>query len=126
MLTEIRGDVAAKLNEAGVRAVEYVGETITPPCAAVVPAQPYMRWPTPGSRDIPFGHVNVGIDVLLVSHRESNKKAAVLVDRMIEDAVGALSPHYDLTRVSQPGRVELSGAKFIGAVITIEHTTEEP
>jgi len=122
---EVRPEVVASITAAGLRSVPYVGETITPPCAVVIPGQPYLEW-RPGNDEIPFAHFVTRIDVLLVSHREAAKKSAELIDSMILDAVKALSDRYDVRRVSQPGVVQLQGAKFIGAVLTIEETVKEP
>ncbi len=95
-----------------------------PPCAAVVPHQPYLRWPRPGEQ-IPFGHLVVSIDVLLIAGRETSKKVADQMDKLIWDAAKALDD-YDTTQVSSPGVVTLNSAKFIGSVLTIEETTREP
>lgn len=110
---------------AGFRAFEYVGETITPPCAAVIPAEPYLQYPD-GNAKIPFRHVRLRIDVLLLSTRETSKTAAALTDQLIEWASARLSPNYDITAVSRPGVVTISGSKFVGSVLSIEELTEAP
>lgn len=124
MLTELRTDIATKLTSAGVKAIEYVGDAITPPCAAVVPAQPYLEWQS-GRDGVPYGHVVAVIDVLLLAGRETSKTVAAAIDQMAESAIEALDD-YDIRRLSQPGVVTLKGAKFIGAVLTIEELTKEP
>jgi len=123
-LTSLRTDVAADLVAAGVKAVEYVGETITPPCAVVVPGQPYIVEPS-RTNDVPFGHVLVRVDVLLLVAREAAKSAAERIDQLVETAYAALGEH-DITQVSRPGLVTLNGAKFVGSTITIEEVTEAP
>lgn len=124
MLTALRTDVTADLAAAGIRAVEYIGETITPPCAVVVPGQPYIVQPSRGS-GIPFGHVQVNVDVLLLVAREAAKTAAERIDQLVEDAFGALDEH-DVVQVTRPAEVTLRGAKFIGASLSIQLVTEEP
>lgn len=121
MLTDERTTIAGILDDAGLRSAEYVGVTLAPPCAAVVPHQPYVRAGTPTDR-VPFGHFIVGIDVLLLASREASKTAAASIDQQIETALAALAD-YDIAQVSQPGVVTLNGAKFIGAVINLEITT---
>ena len=124
MLTQLRTEVAAALTGAGIRAVEYVGETITPPCAVVVPGQPYLVWPT-RTNGIPFGHVQVNVDVLLLVAPEAAKSAASRIDQLVEDALGALDEH-DVVSASRPGEVTLRGTKLVGAALTIQQITEEP
>jgi hypothetical protein len=120
---EVRPGITADLKAAKIKTTEYVGETITPPTACVIPSQPYLEWRS-GGEGVPFGHLVTRVDVLLVSHRETSKKAAELIEGMIADAVRALSA-WNVRRVSQPGIVQLQGAKFIGAVLTIETTVKE-
>lgn len=120
---EVRPLITADLKAAGIKTAEYVGETITPPAACVIPSQPYLEWRS-GTEGIPFGHFVTRVDVLLVSHRESSKKAAELIEDMIGKAVRALDG-WNVRRVSQPGIIQLQGAKFIGAVLTIEETVKE-
>lgn len=130
MLTELRTEIndALKAGEnmpAGFTTYEYVAEGVTPPCGVVVPAQSYIRKPGPQYPDIPFGHVGVGIDVLLLTTREAAKTEAALADQIIEASLRALRK-YRIIGVSQPGVVTLSGSKFIGSVLSIEEITEEP
>lgn len=122
MLTQLRLDVSEALVAGGLKSAEYVAETITPPIAVVVPGAPYI---VTSGEGVPFGHVRVRHDVLLVSHRGANKKAAALIDSMIETALAALND-YDVTDVAQPGLVELSGSKFMGSVVSIEQIVKEP
>lgn len=126
MLTALRVRVSDALKAGDVPAFEYVGEAINPPCAAVVPAEPYMRWQN-GDRTVPFGHVAVGVDVLLLAATQTAKGAAAAVDALIEEALAALdAADITPTSVSRPGVVTLSGSKFIGSVLSIEEITEEP
>lgn len=125
MLTALRTEVASLLEAAEIRAVEYVGETITPPCAVVVPGQPYLVWPT-RSNGVPFGQVQVNVDVLLlVTESTAAKSAAERIDQLVEDALGALD-ELDVVSATRPGVVTLRGAKFVGASLTIQQITEEP
>ena len=132
MLTEARTAVKTDLESGtgkpeGFRAFEYIGESLTPPCAAVVPAEPYLRPPSEVER-IPFRHVRVDIDVLLLAARADAKTAAASMDTLIEFAYAALKPSKTRTirSVSRPGVITVSGSKFIGSVLKIEELTEEP
>lgn len=117
-LYSLRTDVATALNAAGVKAIDYVAETITPPVVVVVPGDPYLTEP---QGTTPFGHYEVSISLLLVAAKGTNKAAATALDSMIEQVVGALDG-WDLTAVSQPGQVNLNGSTYLGAVISINQT----
>lgn len=131
--TELRQEISDLLTEAEIRSAPYVAETITPPCAVVVPGQPYIVRPTRGS-DLPFGSQLVRVDVLLVAGRESAKKVAERIDQLIEDALEALKER-DVISVSRPGLVQLdsgpttskatAATRFVAAVITIEEVTDQ-
>lgn len=135
MLTEQRTEIKEAL-EAGVvdgepiakpvgfKAYEYIGEALGPPCAAIVPAEPYLRRPQRGD-GVPFGRLHLGIDVLLISARDDAATAAAATDELIEYAWRVLQP-FDVRSASRPGVVTISGAKFIGSVLKIEQLTEEP
>lgn len=123
MLTELRGDVKTALANAGgmpagFKALEYIGESITTPCAVVVPGQPYIEYPN-GDGTLTFGGRRVNVDVLLLTSREAAKTAANLADQLIEAAMSALDGEFDVKAVSRPGVVRHSGSKFIGSVLTI-------
>lgn len=132
MLTEKRTEIKTALEDgagkpAGFEAYEYVGEVLSAPCACIVPAEPYMRGPS-RLDDIPFGRAQLGIDVLLISGREDAAKAAQLQDELIEFAWHELRrvDGIRVTGVSRPGVITVSGAKYIGSVLSIEQLTEEP
>lgn len=132
MLTEHRTAIKTALEAGsgkpqGFRAFEYVGESLDPPCAAIVPAEPYLRAPDANEK-IPFRRVVLGIDVLLISSREDAAKAAQLQDDLIEFAYRVLhvDGDYTVARVSRPGVITVSGSKFVGSVLSIEQLTEEP
>ena len=128
-LTALRVGITTALKNGGMRSFEYLGETLNPPCTAVVPADPYVRWPN-GDGRLAFGQVLVGVDVLLLAGTEAAKSTAALLDNMITQAISILRPDtgrsFDVTAVSRPRVVTYSASKFVGAVLTIEEVTEEP
>lgn len=125
MLGDLRGAIAADLTAGGVKALGYLGEAVTPPCALVIPAEPYVRRPD-GTRPIPFRKCLIGVDVLLVVARTEASKTAQAIDELIEQAYAALKPNHTIGTVSRPGVITISGSKFVGSVLSIEALTEEP
>lgn len=118
-LAAIRSDIAAVLTTAGIRAIDYVAETIAPPVAVVVPSDPYIT-----QDGVPFGHLNVNISVLVIGAKGTNQAAAAQIDSLIAQAYTALNAVYDVTEVSPPGQVNLNGQAFLGAVLSISETTK--
>lgn len=114
-LTELRTQVKDVLTTAGLKASDYVPETISPPIALVIPAEPYV---TLGEGRNPFGHYSVGIHVLLIGPKGTNKTAAEKVDSMILDTMSALED-WEITEVTQPGEVVLKGIAYMGSVVTL-------
>lgn len=118
-LTDLRTEIAEVLTGQGIKAIDYVGENIVPPVCVVVPADPYVI----AADDVPFGHFSVGINVLIIGAKGTNKTAAARIDSMIVDVIHALED-WDITEVRQPMEVTLKGQTFMGSVITLEQTTK--
>lgn len=117
-LEGIRAEVVAALSAADIKAVDYIGETMTPPVAAVVPGDPYLD-----SEGATFGHTNVNLLILLIGGKGTNKAAASQIDSLIATALDALDD-WDITEVAQPGLVNLNGSNYLGSVITISSETK--
>lgn len=126
-LTAIREEVAERLTAAGIKARVYIGEAITPPCAVVVPGQPYVD-ARPNRGDQTFGGmVLVNVDVLILGGVESAKHVAATVDDLTEKAWAALAPHFDIRHVTRPGTLPpIKGTKYVGAALRLEQFTQEP
>lgn len=124
-LGTLRDEVVAALVAGGVTAVDYTSNLLTPPVAAVVPAQPYVAWGEGGAA--PFAKpARVRHDVLLLSHvTGSREQEADLMDRLICQAVAALSDH-GVKRVSRPGNLTVDGTKYMGAVLSLEQDVPDP
>ncbi len=123
---ELRDEITADLTTAGITAYDYTSTSPRPPCASVVPAQPYVRKPTgdePGAAV--FGVVRAGFDVLLMTAIDTPAKTSQRIDALIWQAWAALRG-WRPSEVSRPAEIEVSGSKFMGAVITITHDTKEP
>lgn len=125
-LGDLRDGIVAALTAADIAAVDYTSNMLSPPIAAVVPAQPYLTW---GQSEPPAAFAfptRVSHDVLLLSHvTGSREQEADLVDALICKAVAALSEH-GIKRVSRPGNLTLDGTKFMGAVLSLEQDVPEP
>lgn len=121
---ELRQAIAADMAAVGITTRVYTAESMTPPCASVVPADPYLRRPI-GEDAAVFGMTRVGFDVLLLTHIVEAKKTAELAGKLQSDAWGALAKWKPL-RASQPAEIEINNTKFMGSVIEIEHDTKEP
>lgn len=117
-----RKAVADALTAGDVKAADYIGETLTPPCAAVVPADPYLTPAQPGD-DLPYGFTAVALDVLLVSGLTTAKKQADAMDELIAKALTALDA-FDVRSVTRPGVIKLRGANYLASTIRVEEATK--
>lgn len=120
-LTSMREDVKADLEAVGLKAVEYVQENIVPPVCVVVPANPYITTPEGNA----FGsQYSVGMHVLVIGAKGTNKTAATKIDSMVVEVVNALDDDWDITEVTAPQEMTLKGTPYIGAVVTLETNTK--
>lgn len=128
-LSDTRDSVMTALRDAGVRAVEYTSAAATPPCAAVVPGQPYLSW---GERSDPaafFEPMRVRLDVLLLSPQTGDAKAdAKHADDLIQQAVRALlAAKIEPVRVSRPGQLTIENVgTVLAAVAALRFDQPEP
>lgn len=120
-LTTIRTDVKAALDLAGLKATEYVNENIVPPVCVVVPANPYITMPEGQN---PFGQYSVGIHVLVIGGKGTNKTAASQIDSLLCTVIDTLEEDWDITEVTAPQEMSLKGIAYIGAVVTLETNTK--
>lgn len=123
---EIRDQITADLKTAGITAYDYTTPNLTPPCASVVPGQPYVRKPVgdePGAAV--FGVVRAAFDVLCVTAIDTPEKTSQRIDALIWEAWAALRG-WRPSEVSRPAEITIGQSKFMGAVITIQHDTKEP
>ena len=120
-LTSMREDVVNALKAEDLKAVEYVQENIVPPVCVVVPANPYITTPDGNT----FGNqYSVGMHVLVIGAKGTNKTAATKIDSMVVDVVNALDDDWDITEVTAPQEMTLKGISYIGAVVTLETNTK--
>jgi hypothetical protein len=119
VLTQFRAGVAEALEGGGVKAKEYVGELVTPPCAVVVPSEPYLEL-MPAQQRVPFGTYRLAVDVLVISGLSTAKTQADAMDALLEKALTALDAEYDVQSVTRPGVITLKGAKYLASTIRVE------
>jgi len=120
-LTDLREQVKDTLTAEGIKAVDYVQENIIPPVCVVVPANPYITLPEGNSFATNY---SVGLHVLIIGGRGTNKTAATQIDSMIVNVIDALDDDWDITEVSAPQEMTLKGTSYMGAVVTLETNTD--
>lgn len=134
MLAELRDELVAVLDGAGIKAVEYTSGALRPPVAAVVPGQPYLSWGEQTTDASAFlTPVRVRHDVLvLIAPAGGGKQDADAIDNQLDATVAAIrASGIRITRVTQPGVLSLkqrdgSRAEYLGAVIQTQQDTKEP
>ena len=116
-LESVRAGVADALKGAGLHALDYVAEKISPPAVLVVPGDPYLT-----REGAPFGHALVNLNVLVIGPKGTAQAQADALDDLVVRAWRVLDEEYDVAEISAPGQVNLNGSSFLGAAITITST----
>lgn len=132
-LTERRQTIADELDAAGIVARPYTSDVLTPPCAFVVPGQPYLN-STSDRADVMVGEVLVTLDVLLLVGEADPAPSANAIDQLVGLAFAVLDQWHHVTRVTRPGVVtpdpdpdpDAERTSYVGAVLTIETVIDRP
>lgn len=120
-LTQVRQDIVDVLKAAGLNAIHYVGATIVPPVAIVVPADDYITTP---QGENPFNApYSINLQILVIGQKATNATAAENMDFLIASVVEALTD-WDITEVTAPGEVSLKGITYSGAVLSLSTNTQ--
>lgn len=128
MLTEARQAVADDLEAGGIVARPYTSEVLSPPCAFVVPGQPYLDDKS-GRVDVSFTGTLLRLDVLLLVGEADPAPQASTVDELVERAFGLLDQRQDVVRVTRPGVIQPDPTRedrYVGAVLSLETITDRP
>lgn len=115
MIAQARSNLVALLEDAGFRAFSEVPERVTPPLAVLVPS---ADWIESGET---FNSFVLSFDVEIVAAAGSNVKISEDIDEQVETALVAITeaPGFYASSVGQPQAVEINGAVYLGATITV-------
>lgn len=116
-LTDLRDQLAAVLDSAGITALSYLPERPNPPVAVVSPAQPYVE------RGDTFGSFHVKLTALLLTRTATNELATTGLDRMIAGAAIAVADSvFRLVSTDQPASFQVNNATYLGATVDVAWT----
>lgn len=116
MIADARADLLALLEGAGIRAFAEVPERPQPPLAVFLPSSDWIQ-----AGDT-FGNFVISFDIEIIAATGSNR----VISKQIDDAVElALTTIYNAdgfyaSAVSAPQGVEVNGALYLGATITVK------
>lgn len=114
-LSDHRTQVTRTLTQAGLPAFDHLPERLSPPCAVVAAAEPYLT-----KEGAPFGSVRIRLEVRLVTRPGANDQVTTDLDAQIETAFKALSnTTWAVEDVSQPYSLIVGQASFLAATLTI-------
>lgn len=114
-LKDLRNDVAQTMTDAGLPGFAYLPERLSPPCAIVSAADPYMT-----SEDVPFGTFRMKLEVRLVTRPGANETVTDDLDDLIAQAITALDDTtWAVEDVSPPYTLASSGGSYLAASLTI-------
>ncbi|WP_146777795.1 hypothetical protein [Rhodococcus wratislaviensis] len=120
VLSELRKEVKDLLNDAGLRAYDYMENKAVPPFAVVIPDDPYLM-----PSDTFGGKLNIRFKVFVAGPKGLSNKQAQDTEDMIIKAILALREEYDITDVTSPlprELIQLNDVTVFGSEITIEAT----
>lgn len=116
-LAQTRQLLALQLRTAGVTVHEYVPERITPPCAVLEPANPYIDEGTT------FTEMRVHLNVVLFATHATNEVATATLDQVLCEVINEVDA-FDLESVEQPSSYEVGTGQYLGTRIAFSTTTE--
>lgn len=115
-LSDARAAVAARFAEFSATVSESVPEMISPPCAFLVPGEPYV---TANFQGMNFGESLLNLGLILAVERGGNDVQADGLDDLIVEAVALVENDATLflDDVSRPEGVVLNGQRFLGTIV---------
>lgn len=114
-----REDFKAKLEELGLRVYTYEEDNPKPPCAIVIPADPYYR-PLGGEKTM-SAYWTIGLNIVLIGQKGTKPAHTDFLDDALERVILAVEPFGSISPISRPGSVELSDGEYFGVVIEFEY-----
>lgn len=105
-------DAAEALEAAGINAVEYVPERVSPPIAIIKAGAPYVE------QGQTFTEFQVRLDVRIVAGTATNEVATSALDQLISDAIIALGD-WTIELVSEPEMLLVNNAQYLSARLSI-------
>lgn len=117
-LTTLREGLVATLREAGITALGYEPERITPPVAIVSHGEPYLTEPTEGRTYAPGTYV-LRLQVRLVLPVATAEVLTPELDEQIEAVHAATADTWDLTEVTSPFTLIANGVNYAATDLTL-------
>jgi hypothetical protein len=117
VLTDLRVAIKATLDAAGFRTFITVPSQVTPPCAFVSPADPYLT-----REGATFGGEIVRHRVVVVTSAGINDTTAESLDALLLTALDALyaSDDWDVDSVGSPGPIAINGSQYLAVPIELQ------
>ena len=114
-LTTLRRDVAVTLTGAGVPTYDHLPPRLSPPCAILAAAEPYL------TRDgAPHGAHRMRLEVRLIAAPGTNETVTDDLDDLIEQAHKAIdATTWAVEEVSQPYNLVIGQASYLAVSLTI-------
>lgn len=119
MIASSRTALAALIENAGVRCVDYIPERITPPIAVMEPTSEWI------ASSETYGEWRIGYDVTIVTQTASNSKATNTLDGMVEDVLTEVAgaTGFYAGSVSAPNVLAVNNAEYLSVALTIYQNT---
>lgn len=104
---EFKLDLAA----AGVTVLDYVPERITPPIVIINPTAPYL---VPSSIGAEY---TLGLELVLVSEKATNKTATEKLDELLEQVILALPGYARMLQAGQPYNLQTNNTEYLAVSV---------
>lgn len=119
MIAEARAALLAVLETAGLPAYSVVPDIAQPPMAVMVPSG---DWIANGEA---FGEFAITFDVEVIAGTGTNQAISKELDDAVEAVLSVVTsaPGMYASAVTQPSAVDLNGAMYLGATITVKQIT---
>lgn len=119
MIKEIREELATILTNAGIHAFAYGADTISPPCARILPGAPYIT-----TDEAPTGCWVSRLNVVLIVTGD-NEIEQDSIDDLIEKAFPAINVgKFNITEVQQPTTVATNAGSYYTATLSVDAIIE--
>lgn len=119
-LATVRADLMDSFSAISCAVYDYAPETVIPPAAVCIPADPYLEIQTIGSSNT---RVLARFQIVALVAMNNNQASLLNLENLIADMLAAIPSGYIVSEVSAPVKTQVGPSDLLTATMVVEVAT---